>query len=60
MNDITMIISELKELRALYNSGDLRNYDFDRLIEKYQSQADKYDADMDRLFNNFYRPRHEV
>lgn len=60
MHDIIMFISELKELQELYNSGDLRNYDFERLIQKYQEEADKYDADMSRLMNNFYRPQHEV
>jgi hypothetical protein len=62
MNDIIDFIDELKELKALYNTGDLRNFDFERLIQKYERQADAYDAAMDRAFKEsaFYQPEYEV
>ena len=60
MNDILEFIDELKELKALYNSGDLRNFDFERLIQKYERQADAYDTAMDAWFRETYQPANEV
>jgi hypothetical protein len=62
MNDILDFIEELKELKALYNTGDLRNFDFERMIQKYERQADAYDAAMDQAFreSSFYDPFQEV
>lgn len=60
MNDILEFIDELNELKALYNSGDLRNFDFERLIQKYERKADAYDSMMDAWFRETYQPANEV
>lgn len=60
MNDIIDFIDELKELKALYNTGDLRNFDFERLIQKYERKADAYDSAMDHWFREVYSPANEV
>ena len=62
MNDMMEFIAELKELQSLYNTGDLRNFDFDRLVQKYERQVDAYDAAMDQAFKDsaFYQPEYEV
>ena len=63
MNDIIDFIDELKELQALYNTGDLRNFDFDRMVQKYERQAEAYDAAMDQAYKesvSFYAPFSEV
>ena len=62
MNDMIDFIAELKELQSLYNTGDLRNFDFDRLVQKYELQVDAYDAAMDQAFKDsgFYEPFSEV
>ena len=49
MNDIFDFIDELKELQTLYNNGDLRNYDFDRMIQKYERVIDKFEAQMEEV-----------
>lgn len=62
MQDIIEFIDELKELQTLYNTGDLRNFDFERLIQKYERQVDAYDKAMDQAFKEsaFYQPFNEV
>jgi hypothetical protein len=47
MNDIFDFIDELKEMQALYNAGDLRNYDFESKIQKYERIIDKFEAQME-------------
>lgn len=62
MNDMFEFITELKELQALYNSGDLRNFDFERMIQKYERQVDQYESAMDLAFREsaFYKPGYEI
>ena len=60
MGDMIEFISELKELQALYNSGDLRNFDFERMIQKYERKVDAYDSVMDQWFSEHYKPFYEV
>lgn len=60
MDDMIEFIAELKELQSLYNTGDLRNFDFDRMIQKYERKADAYDSAMDKWFRESYQPTHEV
>lgn len=60
MQDMIDFIAELKELQSLYNTGDLRNFDFERLIQKYERKADAYDTAMDQWFRETYSPAHEV
>ena len=62
MNDILEVIDELKEMQALYNTGDLRNYDFETKIQKYERTADAYESAIDDLYkeSKFYQPNFEV
>lgn len=62
MQDMIDFLDELKELKALYNSGDLRNYDFETKIQKYERLIDQYDAAMDQAYREsaFYNPDNEV
>tara|TARA_R110000796_G_scaffold81834_3_gene180054 strand:- start:4438 stop:4626 length:189 start_codon:yes stop_codon:yes gene_type:complete len=62
MQDILTFINELKELQALYNADDLRNYDFVTKIDKYKRDADAYEFAMDDLFkaSKSYEPSFEI
>jgi hypothetical protein len=62
MIDAIEFLDELKELKALYNSGDLRNFDFERMIQKYERQVEQYESAMDAAFKEsaFYDPFREV
>jgi len=65
MNDILEFIDELKELQTLYNSGDLRDFDFNTKIQKYERQVAQFEAEMDtKSFwkepSGFYNPTVEV
>jgi len=66
MNDIIEFIDELKELHVLYKTGDLRDFDFARKIQKYEEQVRRYEEAMESDFNSFfkdtpfYSPTHEV
>jgi len=57
MNDILEFIDELKELQTLYNSGDLRNFDFDRMVQKYEREVDQFEADMEEQASAFFKPK---
>lgn len=46
MTDIFEMLDELKELQALYNTGDLRNFDFETKIQKYERMIDAFEAAM--------------
>jgi len=53
MNDVLEFISELKELQALYISGELREFDFALKINAYETQFAKFEkamADEQELF----------
>ena len=66
MNDILEFIDELKELQSLYHSGDLRDFDFNTKIQKYERQMAKFEEAMEEqndLFwreTPFYDPQREV
>ena len=60
MHDIIDFIDELKELKALYNTGELRNFDFERMIQKYDRKVDAHDTAMDQWFKETYHPEYEV
>ena len=62
MQDILTFIDELKEMQALYNAGDLRNYDFETKIQKYERDVDAHEAEMDHEFkaSKFYQSSFEV
>jgi hypothetical protein len=46
MTDLLDFISELKELQVLYNEGEIRNFDFDTKIQKYENQFTDFENDM--------------
>jgi hypothetical protein len=49
MNDILEFISELKELQALYHSGDLRNYDFETKIQQYEKIVEAVEKELEEI-----------
>ena len=48
MTDVLDFIDELKELQALYHSGDLRNFDFETKIQKYDRQVALFETELTR------------
>ena len=46
MVDVLEFIDELKELQELYHSGDLRDFDFETKIQKFERQVAKYEEAM--------------
>lgn len=64
MVDILEFIDELKELQALYHSGDLRDFDFNTKIQKYERVIEAFEQGLEeqhRTFQaSFYTPVHEV
>ena len=46
MVEILDQLAELKELKALYKSGDLREYDFNVRIQHLEDVIAKFEADM--------------
>ena len=64
MNDILEFIDELNELQELYNTGELRNFDFQTKIQKYQRMVDAFENGLEeqyRVFQEqFYSPANEV
>jgi len=66
MVDVLEFIDELKELQALYHSGDLRDFDISTKIQKYERQVAKFEEALEAentLFwegTPFYNPVKEV
>jgi len=66
MNDTLEFIDDLKELKALHQSGDLREFVIDVVIQKYESRVAEYEKAMEdqhELFfggTPFYNPTREV
>ena len=66
MLDILEFVEELKELQALYHSGDLRDFDFSTKIQKYERQIALFEDAMENentVFwegTPFYSPSREV
>ena len=48
MVDILEFIDELKELQTLYHSGDLRDFDFETKIQKYDRQVALFETELTR------------
>jgi hypothetical protein len=48
MVDVLEFIDELKELQSLYHSGDLRDFDFNTKIQKYERQVAQFETELDR------------
>lgn len=53
MNDIFDFLDELHNLRALYNEGELRDDDFDVLIQRYQKIVDEFELELEEQFEMF-------
>jgi hypothetical protein len=64
MNDILDFIDELNELQELYNTGELRNFDFQTKIQKYQRTVDAFEDSLEAQYQvfkeQFYTPVKEV
>jgi hypothetical protein len=66
MVDILEFIEDLKELQELYNTGELRNFDFAIKIQNYERQVAQFESAMEQentLFwegTPFYNPVKEV
>lgn len=67
MVDVLEFIDELKELQALYHSGDLRDFDFNTKIQKYERQVTQFEEEVfaqNELFFKdtpfYYDPAREV
>lgn len=66
MVDVLEFIDELKELQALYHSGDLRDFDISTKIQKYERQVAKFEQALEEENNlfwagtPFYNPVKEV
>jgi len=46
MTDILQFIDELKELQTLYNTGDLRDFDFASKIHSYERELARFEDAM--------------
>lgn len=53
MNDIFEFLDELHNLKALYNEGELRNIDFEILIQKYEKIVSEFEKDLEEQFQAF-------
>ena len=67
MTDILEFIDELKELQALYHSGDLRDFDFNTKIQKYEREVERFEEQVEAQNELFFKetpfcydPAHEV
>ena len=66
MVDVLEFIDELKELQALYHSGDLRDFDIATKIQKYERQVAQFEKSIEEQNNlfwkgtPFYNPAKEV
>jgi len=47
MVDILEFIDELKELQVLYQTGDLRDFDLQTKIQKYENQVALFERDIE-------------
>jgi len=54
MIDTLAFIDTLKELQHLYNTGELRNFDFDSKIRKYELDVDRFEKAMIEQNETFF------
>ena len=45
MNDILEFIEDIEELKSLYNTGELRNFDFEAMLSKYNGTVDLFEQE---------------
>lgn len=55
MNDILEFIDDIKELEALYQSGDLRQLDFNLVLQKYERQVEQFESAMAEQAELFFK-----
>jgi len=55
MVDVLEFIDELKELQALYHSGDLRDFDFNTKIQKYEREVAKFEEYVEEQHKLFFK-----
>ena len=55
MVDVLEFIDELKELQSLYHSGDLRDFDFNTKIQKYEREVARFETEMEQQNNLFFK-----
>ena len=55
MVDTLEFLEELKELRALYHSGDLRDFDFNTKIQKYEREVAKFEEYIEEQNELFFK-----
>jgi len=70
MNDILEMIDDLRELQALYDTGELRNINFGIMLKKYEDRVEQFERDMEAELDQYqlffadtpfaYNPKHEV
>lgn len=54
------IIESLHELRTLYRTGELREYDFDLALNRWESMLASFDDYITELDNTAYVPAKEI
>jgi len=54
MVDILEFIDELKELQVLYQTGDLRDFDLQTKIQKYENQVASFERDIEEQNDMFF------
>lgn len=54
MNDIFDFLDELYNLKALYNADELRNSDFDALIQRYEKIVNEFEKDLEEQYQSFH------
>ena len=45
MNDILEFIDDIEELKSLYNTGELRNFDFEAMLSKYNRTVELFERE---------------
>ena len=45
MTDLLEFIDDLEELQALYNTDELRNFDFESIKSKYNNTIDQFERE---------------
>ena len=45
MNDILEFINDLEELKELYNTGELRNFDIEAMLSKYNGTFEMFERE---------------
>ena len=54
MNDLLDYLAELKELQRLYQTGDLRDFDFQTKITQRENEVDKFESAMEEQHDLFF------